>query len=649
MQRVQNVVGSRGFLFACFFVFLLNAACFKVSDVDVGFHIRTGELILATHQIPSENTFSYTHEHHPWLLHQWLPTILIYTIDKIGGYHAIILATMALAATMFAFVAAAGMHRRSSPAWLVFFLTLGLMAARFRFNIRPDLFSGLYFAILVWHLAKVKSGAKPSAWLIIGLMVVWANSHAGYVYGLILLGLFCAGEVLSIRVLGVAALLRSADSLRAAGDSRFTEARLHRLSSLRRLAGFSALGLALSVISVWLINPNGPHVLLLPFQFFTDQYYMSIIAEYARANVTQYPWFYSLMALGGVGLLLRWRQVDWSDVLPFVAFAWLGCAAVRNILFFVLVAVPIAAATWEPIGKSIRDHFSGLGRTFHPSAMNLLLLCGMVWCFGTRILPDTVYQYGLGLHRGFYPMAAFQLLGSRSITGNVFNEMQWGGPILWWVHPPRKVFIDGRLEAYEESFWKNTYEPLYFGDTAWEETFARYDINAALVHYGYNMPKEKMLAHRLAESKDWALVSWTEQSLLFLRRISAQEGLIRSNEFTAINPLARNLDYITPQNAPHVLRETERMLRGGEVFTTVWVLTGRACLVLGDYGRAAAAYEEALRGFLPPPLARRDLAFAYVQLRRFDEAGKLLRDLPHDEVNDALRKQIREARAGHSL
>jgi hypothetical protein len=622
VERALKIVASRQFLFGCFFLFLVNAAFFKVSDVDVGYHIRTGELILQTGTIPSENTFSYTYEHHPWLLHQWLPTLLIYALNQLGGYHAIIVATVLVATAMFVFVAAAGMRRCPSAAWVVFFLTMGVMAARFRFNMRPDLFSGLFFAVFVWHLAHIKAGARPNPWLIIGLLVLWANSHAGYVYGVILLGLFCAGEI----------------------ANRLAKRECIPPRSLKELMLCSAIGLALSVASVWLINPNGPRVLLLPFQFFTNQYYMKVIAEYARATPSLYPWFYALMVCGLILLAMRWRRLDWSDALPFVAFAYLGFGAVRNILFFVLFAVPMTAAYAEPVGNWVRGRFAGLERTFRPSSVHLAFLFGFIWLFGGRVLTDSTYQYGFGLHSGFYPVALFNVLKSPQIQGNLFHEMQWGGPMLWWIGPQRKVFIDGRLEAYEESFWTETYEPIYFGEPLWEKVFAQHNINAALVHYGYNMSRPKMLAHRLAEHKDWALVGWTEVALLYLRRVPMHAPIIAALEFKAIKPLAPDLDYITPQNAPQILAETDRMHQRGEGLPTSWVLTGRAYLVLGDYARAAGAYERALRTLLPSSLAQRDLAFAYVQLKRYQEAERLLLNLPRDEVNTALLKQIREAK-----
>lgn len=182
-----------------------------------------------------------------------------------------------------------------------------------------------------------------------------------------------------------------------------------------------------------------------------------------------------------------------------------------------------------------------------------------------------------------------------------------------------------------------------FGEPLWEEVFAKYNIHSALVHYGHNMPKEKMLAHRLMEHSDWALVAWSDQALLFLERSPSQKALIRERELEIVNPLAPDLDYITPQNAPRVLEEIERMKRREEMFPTAWVLKGRALLVLGRHAEAAIAYEKAMNSYNPAPLAQRELAFAYVQLGRFEEAERLLKNLPRDEINTGLLRQIEAA------
>src|SRR5262245_61039874 len=43
-----------------------------LSDSDIGWHIRNGELILATHAVPHTDSFSYTMAGRPWYAWEWL-------------------------------------------------------------------------------------------------------------------------------------------------------------------------------------------------------------------------------------------------------------------------------------------------------------------------------------------------------------------------------------------------------------------------------------------------------------------------------------------------------------------------------------------------------------------------------------------------
>src|SRR5688572_7637144 len=62
-------------LVAGLFVFVFLSAFFHVSDVDIGYHIRTGAHILEHRHIPTTNTFSYTTPGEEWLIQQWWPGI----------------------------------------------------------------------------------------------------------------------------------------------------------------------------------------------------------------------------------------------------------------------------------------------------------------------------------------------------------------------------------------------------------------------------------------------------------------------------------------------------------------------------------------------------------------------------------------------
>ena len=66
-------------------LFAFHAGFFQISCVDVGFHVRTGELVLEQGGIPTQNTFSFAQPEQPWLLHQWAPGVVWYLVWRHGG------------------------------------------------------------------------------------------------------------------------------------------------------------------------------------------------------------------------------------------------------------------------------------------------------------------------------------------------------------------------------------------------------------------------------------------------------------------------------------------------------------------------------------------------------------------------------------
>src|ERR1017187_1259930 len=47
-----------------------------LSDGDTGWHIRTGELVLATGHAPVADPFSFTRPHEPWFAWEWLADVV---------------------------------------------------------------------------------------------------------------------------------------------------------------------------------------------------------------------------------------------------------------------------------------------------------------------------------------------------------------------------------------------------------------------------------------------------------------------------------------------------------------------------------------------------------------------------------------------
>src|SRR5271166_772007 len=66
-----------------FFVALVGVLVFTnlsvrlLGDAGIGWHIRTGQIILATHSIPHVDPFSSSMSGHPWFAWEWLYDVLV--------------------------------------------------------------------------------------------------------------------------------------------------------------------------------------------------------------------------------------------------------------------------------------------------------------------------------------------------------------------------------------------------------------------------------------------------------------------------------------------------------------------------------------------------------------------------------------------
>src|SRR6202050_5843606 len=56
-----------------------------LADADIGWHIRTGEQILATRRLPRTDPFSSTMQGQPWFAWEWLYDILLGVLDQAFG------------------------------------------------------------------------------------------------------------------------------------------------------------------------------------------------------------------------------------------------------------------------------------------------------------------------------------------------------------------------------------------------------------------------------------------------------------------------------------------------------------------------------------------------------------------------------------
>src|SRR5215468_7456725 len=92
----------------------MNGVKSLLGDCDTGWHIRAGEWILANHQAPTLDMFSFTKPGQPWFAWEWLSEILFAKLHALGGLHAIVMFTILLLAGLYGALFLL-IRRRSNP------------------------------------------------------------------------------------------------------------------------------------------------------------------------------------------------------------------------------------------------------------------------------------------------------------------------------------------------------------------------------------------------------------------------------------------------------------------------------------------------------------------------------------------------------
>src|SRR5580692_5849085 len=90
-------------IFAALFALLLftNLSTKLLGDAGIGWHIRTGQLILADHAIPHSDPFSSSMVGQPWFAWEWLYDLLVGALDGLASLNAVVAFTALIIAATF--------------------------------------------------------------------------------------------------------------------------------------------------------------------------------------------------------------------------------------------------------------------------------------------------------------------------------------------------------------------------------------------------------------------------------------------------------------------------------------------------------------------------------------------------------------------
>lgn len=472
-------------LFAGIFVMALRPA----ADWDMWWHLRSGAYILEHRAIPLTDPFSHTRFGEPWVDQSWLAQVGLYGVYRLGGFGGLALGLALVVLATFAVVF------WDSPGHLyvrVLAVLLAALASAVFWSVRPQMASLFLAAVVGALVRRYRRRGGRALWALPPLFAVWANLHAAWMAGLLLIGCGVVGEV-------------AAGLLARPGER--TQARFHRAGALV-LAGF----LSAAAIS---LNPQGPRMLLYPFQTVGMEVLRQFIQEWAspdfhRLNFHPFLWLWLATAWA---LALSPQEKDWGDLAAFTVFSALALTAGRNVALFAVVAAPILAAHGT---AALEPALHRLSQTSNPStrlaSANWVIAALVAAAVAARawagpLNPDAVARE----HQSRFPVQAAEAILQERPPGPLFNSYNWGGYLLWRLYPAYQVYVDGRTDLYGDEVL-GEYLRVVRLEPGWEATLAGRDIRLVVVETG------EPLANRLRDDPIWALFYADDLASVFVRR-----------------------------------------------------------------------------------------------------------------------------------
>lgn len=425
------------------FAFLAGFAAFAFTiivptalrDGDTGWHLATGAWIVAHASVPTTDPFSFTAAGHLWIAHEWLSELAMYASYRAAGWSGLIVLIGVAMATLFALIAYEVRRWMSSRAGIIALLLLatGLLPSLLA---RPHVIALPMLAGWLIVLLRARERGRPPPLRSAALMLVWANAHGSFVFGLALVG-----------VLAFEALITTTP-----------------LERREVIMGWALFGMVAVLAAI--ATPAGIGGLVFPF-YVNGLKLLVHLNEWQPADFATFSGFEAILLATLFFLLAKPISVPPVRLLLMLGVLHLALQHTRQEIVLVVVGILVLAepigGAWCPTVGRLRTSATSRQNSLRVGALVLVLAFGLAIY---RITVPVVRPDSAGI-----PVTALRHVPPSLRDQHVFNEYSFGGSlILAGIRP----YIDGRSDMYGDPFTLD-YFAIVAGDAArWRAANAKW-------------------------------------------------------------------------------------------------------------------------------------------------------------------------------
>ncbi len=470
-----------------------------IRDGDLWWHMLYGKYFLDNKTLIADHTiFSWTRTTNDTIYCTWLPDIFFYLLHKMAGlpgifaFRYLCLLVLVLACFFYARKLKIVAHP------LVWFICLlGVIMSYTAAFDKPEILSFVFMTLLVWNWWHIRnSGADvwKNCYYFPLIMLLWVNTHGGFVFGAVFLALISFGEVLNTWL-----------SPQNALPSRI---RKH-------------LVIALLLVAITpLLNPYGYRY---PLQLFSDLQpnpenisYNNKIAAYSAPFLSDDVFNFAICADLAICMLAVFycrnlRKAEWSSLLVNLVFSFLYTRFMRTTFYwgpvFLFSSLDLLA------GRPLIPLEGRYGRSANRLLPVLVTIAG-VWLAGDSLYkltltPEKFLWMGFGICES-NPVAEAQYIKKYYPKSRIGNTYDQGAYLLWELWPENKVFFDARHFPYRK--WSDDYFSFAQGINV-GEFVKRHPCDLWCVSLDNTTTNLWFMA-----SPDWKLAYYGKSAAVFVRK-----------------------------------------------------------------------------------------------------------------------------------
>ena len=430
----------------------------SVADPDLWGHVQFGRDVLNTGEIAPTTSYSYSAEGFRWINHENLSEIaLAWVVDNFGNF-GLSLGKFLLAIFVVGSVMVFNLRQKVGLVPTSIMALLVAWNLGYHWSFRPQVSSFIMFTLMIlvlqfcfanwrdeWHLHFKRWVGRQHAeqarrsigqswlqgrtlWLLFPIMVIWTNSHGGFV----------AGACIAIAYL----MLRAFEAWVVTGSDG--------LGYVRRMSL-----IAFAIVAATLLNPYSYR---LPMWLIESLGSPRIeISDWSSSQLATLVGmkFWFLIAVAGISVTLTRKSHDFVQLAILGITVWQALSHFRHVPFFTLLC-----GFW--LGPHLQSALNRLQRKAE-SAQSRLAVAGYkqqlaVACTILLLIAGVGFQINgrlsqIKVDRSVYPVDALAFLNQRNINGKVVVTYNWAQYTIASMCVPEtdstksKLAFDGRFRT----------------------------------------------------------------------------------------------------------------------------------------------------------------------------------------------------------